>query len=72
MSQAQLKLPGRKSTHCLYRVTGDGQNANWMQIGAAWLHSDGQGFSINCDLIPLHGRIVMRLIRDQPTGEGAL
>lgn len=70
MSNLQLKLPtGRKPTHRLYRVLGDGQNANWMPIGAAWLHRDGQGFSINCDAIPLQGRIVMRRIRDkQPEG----
>ncbi|MEI9904470.1 MAG: hypothetical protein WDN06_11210 [Asticcacaulis sp.] len=70
MSNAQLKLPGRKPTHRLYRVLGDGKDANWMPIGAAWLHSDGQGFSINCDLIPLHGRIVMRLIRDKEAEGG--
>lgn len=70
MTQSQLKLPGRKPTHRLYRVTGDGENANWTPIGAAWLHHDGNGFSINCDAIPLQGRIVMRLITDKADGEG--
>jgi hypothetical protein len=68
MTQSQFKMPGRKPTHRLYRVTGDGDNASWSPIGAAWLHRDGNGFSISCDLIPLHGRIVMRLNTERPHG----
>jgi len=71
MSKSQLKLPGRKPTHRLYRVTGDGDNANWTPIGAAWLHHDGNGFSISCDAIPLQGRIVMRLIMGKAATDGA-
>lgn len=68
MPQSQLKLPGRKPSHRLYRVTGDGDSASWQPIGAAWLHRDGNGFSISCDLIPLHGRIVMRLVTERDEG----
>jgi hypothetical protein len=28
----------------------------------AWPNKDGFGFSPTCDLVPLHGRIVMRMI----------
>ena len=44
----------------LYSVTGDGKNARWTQIGAAWTNRDGKGFSLNVGAIPLKGRIVMR------------
>ena len=27
---------GRKPTHRLYRVLGDGQDTSWTPIGAAW------------------------------------
>ncbi len=65
MSNAETKQAGRKPTHRLYRVNGEGENASWMPIGAAWLHRDGNGFSITCDAIPLQGRIVMRLITER-------
>jgi hypothetical protein len=58
----QLPLPGRKPTHRLYRVMGNGQAAVWTPIGAAWPNKDGQGFNLSCDAVPLQGRIVMRLI----------
>ncbi|MEI9990113.1 MAG: hypothetical protein WDM86_08750 [Rhizomicrobium sp.] len=64
----QPKLPGRKPTHRLYRVIGEGDTASWTPIGAAWDHKDGHGFSLACDAVPLHGRIVMRTIRETVEG----
>ena len=69
----QLKLQavtGRKPSHRLYRVLGDGDASNWTPIGAAWPHKDGKGFSISCDAVPLQGRIVLRFIspREEATG----
>jgi len=67
----QSSLLARKPTHRLYRVLGDGAAAIWTPIGAAWPNKDGKGFSISCDAVPLHGRIVMRAIteRDESVGE---
>jgi hypothetical protein len=62
MAQQQSLPIGRKPTHRLYRVTGEGKSAFWTPIGAAWPNKDGQGFSLSCDLVPLQGRIVMRRI----------
>lgn len=70
MAKSQPKLPGRKPTHRLYRVQGDGESANWTPIGAAWLHRDGNGFSITCDAIPLQGRLVLRHITERPEQGG--
>ena len=41
-----------------------------VRLGAAWPNKDGLGFNINCDLVPLQGRIVMRAIsgRDDEAG----
>lgn len=70
----QLKLQavtGRRPTHRLYRVIGEGDAANWTPIGAAWPHKDGKGFSLSCDAVPLQGRIVLRFIEDRPqSGSG--
>lgn len=61
----QPRLPGRKPTHRLYRVVGEGKASTWTPIGAAWPNQDGAGFSISCDAVPLHGRIVMRKIAER-------
>jgi hypothetical protein len=68
--QAQLKPAGRKPTHRLYRVVGDGENATWTPIGAAWPNKDGMGFSLTCDAVPLQGRILMRAITERTEGNG--
>lgn len=41
-------------------MKGDGEDASWSRIGAAWKHKDGDGFSIKLEMMPLNGRIVMR------------
>jgi hypothetical protein len=58
--------PPRQPTHRLYRVNGDGKAAIWTPIGAAWPNKDGKGFNLNCDAVPLTGRIVLRLIEPRP------
>lgn len=66
----QQPLLGRKPTHRLYRVQGDGQSAIWTPIGAAWPNKDGQGFSLTCEAMPLTGRIVMRQIMERERAGG--
>lgn len=61
----QPSLLGRRPSHRLYRVLGDGEGAIWTPIGAAWPNKDGLGFSIVCDAVPLHGRIVLRAIQER-------
>jgi hypothetical protein len=60
-----------KPSHRLYLVTGTGKAASWREIGAAWPNRDGKGFSLNCEAMPLQGRIVMRVaIERKPTDQG--
>ena len=54
----------------LYRVDGNGPDAHWIRIGAAWPNKDGKGFNILCDAVPLQGRIVMRAYTPKPKTEG--
>ena len=58
----EVPIEPRRPTHRLYRVTGDGDAAIWTPIGAAWPNKDGKGFNLNCEAVPLTGRIVLRLI----------
>ncbi|WP_346658407.1 hypothetical protein [Bradyrhizobium sp. 134] len=41
-------------------VDGEGDNAFWTKIGAAWEHKDGKGFNILLTAMPLNGRLVIR------------
>lgn len=66
MAKHQPKSSGSKPTHRLYCVSGEGDDAFWSPIGAAWLHRDGNGFNITCDAIPLQGRLVLRHITEPP------
>ena len=68
---SQSTTASNKPTHRLYRVEGEGKTANWTEIGAAWPNKDGAGFSIQCDAVPLQGRIVMRKITARPAEAGA-
>ncbi len=58
----------RAPTHRLYIVkdTAKGEQARWLEIGAAWPNLDGHGFSLRLDANPIDGRLVMREIA---TGE---
>lgn len=39
----------------------DREGAPWNRIGAAWDHKDGDGFTLQLDLMPMSGgRIVLR------------
>ncbi|KCZ97770.1 hypothetical protein HPO_12985 [Hyphomonas polymorpha PS728] len=65
----QQQPQGRKPTHRLYRVVGDGKLATWTPIGAAWPNKDGMGFSIQLDAIPREGRVMLRVITEKVEGE---
>lgn len=47
-------------TFIAYHVP-DRENAFWTRIGAAWDHKDGEGYTLQLDLVPVAtGRIVLR------------
>ena len=41
-------------------ATGEGDNAFWTKISAAWEHEDRKGFNILLTAKPLNGRLVIR------------
>ena len=50
------KTPAFQAWH----VTNKGENSFWTKVGAAWPHRDGKGLSLQLDVIPMNGRIVLR------------
>ena len=63
------KSNGKRPTHTVFLVEGDGDKAFWNRIGAAWEHQDGDGFSLELVAIPLTGRLVVRKAKPQQERE---
>lgn len=53
-------------THIAFHVrdTKDGKGF-WTRIGSAWTHKDGKGFNVQIDVVPLDGRITLRVPDDK-------
>src|SRR4051812_45719687 len=54
-----------RPTHNIFQVIGDGENAIWIRVGAAWLHKDERGAHLVFNSFPLTGKIVMRERNDR-------
>lgn len=48
-----------------YVVDGDGKEAFWSKIGAAWPHEDNKGFNLQLTALPLTGRIALRVPKEK-------
>ncbi|MBZ9960629.1 hypothetical protein [Mesorhizobium sp. BR1-1-14] len=55
---------GKAPTHGVFAVEGDGDDAHWTRIGAAWAHQDGQGINLSVAAMPLSGRLVVRVSKE--------
>jgi hypothetical protein len=49
-----------QTPNAVYVVEGEGDDAFWTKVGAAWPHQDGKGFNITLSALPLNGRLVVR------------
>jgi hypothetical protein len=65
-------------SHRVYAVTKNGKRNFWQPIGAVWPHSDGEGFNLKLDYLPLNdAEIVIRKPKaeaeeaDAPAGKTA-
>lgn len=53
-------------THIAYQVRDrEGRKSFWTRIGSAWPHADGQGFNIQLEVVPLDGRVTLRVASDK-------
>lgn len=43
-----------------WHVNGQDKKAFWTRIGAAWDHKDGKGLTLQLDMVPINGRIILR------------
>ena len=52
----------RKPSHIAYSIRErEGKDSKWTEIGVVFPHKDGKGFDILCDVLPLSGRISIRV-----------
>ena len=52
-------------------VKREGQDDFWLAIGAAFMHQDGDGYNIVLQALPIDGKIVLRLPKDDQTRQQA-
>lgn len=69
MSQTEKNTPAFIAYHVAER---EGENGFWTRIGAAWKHKDGEGFTLQLDLVPVaSGRITLRTPQAKPQDQAA-
>jgi hypothetical protein len=58
---------GSKSpSHIAYHVRDrEGGKGFWTRIGSVWPHQDGKGFNVQLDVVPLDGRITLRVATEK-------
>jgi hypothetical protein len=56
------KAKGKKPSHTVYHVREGGKDQSfWNRVGSAWAHDDGKGFNVQLHVVPLDGRVVLRV-----------
>ena len=66
-TNTETKPAGKSPSHVAYQVRdrGEGQKSFWTRIGSAWAHADGKGFNIQIEVVPLDGRITLRVASEK-------
>jgi hypothetical protein len=49
-----------------WHVLQKGDKAFWSKVGACWHHKDHKGMTLQLDVVPINGRIVLRQPLDTP------
>lgn len=52
-----------------WHVANKGDKGFWTRIGAAWFHRDRKGISLQLEVVPINGRIVLRTPLDDEKKE---
>jgi hypothetical protein len=56
-----LTMAAQQPTYQAYTVVKrEGQDDFWLNIGAAFMHQDGDGFNVVLQALPLNGKVVLR------------
>ena len=62
MTNTTQSTQSKAPSHVAYQVRDrEGKKGFWTRIGAAWQHADGKGFNIQLEVVPLDGRVTLRV-----------
>lgn len=65
-TQANPSTNPKAPTHIAYHVRDRERGKGfWTRIGSAWPHADGHGFNLQLDVVPLDGRITLRIATEK-------
>jgi hypothetical protein len=60
-TEKELTMAAQQPNYQAYTVVKrEGQDDYWLNIGAAFMHQDGDGFNILLQALPINGKIVLR------------
>ena len=67
MTDSNKNRPTSKSpTHTAYHVrNSQGTKGFWTRIGSAWQHTDGNGFNVQLETLPVDGRVTLRIATEK-------
>lgn len=65
-SKPQVCLPSSKNSNNARALLRKGEKSFWNKVGAAWRHKDGKGYTLQLEVVPINGRIVLRQPLDEP------
>ena len=66
-TQTQSRNSSPKAPDFLaWHVTQKGEKSYWNKVGAAWAHKDANGYTIQLEVVPINGRIVLRQPIEDP------
>lgn len=54
-----------KPEYIAYHVVDRGEKSYWTRVGVAWKHRDGNGFNVELQIMPLDGRISLRVATER-------
>ena len=59
---AKNESASKAPSHIAYQVRDrEGKKGIWTRVGSVWPHTDGKGFNIQLEVVPLDGRITLRV-----------
>jgi len=59
-NENQTNQPTNAPDFLAWHVIDKGEKSFWNKVGAAWKHKDDKGFTLQLEVVPINGRIVMR------------
>ncbi|HEV2327549.1 MAG TPA: hypothetical protein VGY56_02035 [Verrucomicrobiae bacterium] len=66
MTDTNNQPASKTPTHIAYHVRNrEGGKGFWTRIGSAWQHTDGNGFNVQLETMPIDGRITLRVATEK-------